>query len=470
MSTVLSALEVRQAEQDWAKDSKEGTWPLMLKAGQSFVRQFLDRLVSKRVLVVAGRGNNGGDGYCIARLLLQAGVRVDVLAPIGYPSPEIDAHRAYQECLATGVEPLEAWPETTYDVVIDALFGSGLSRALDRPVQVVIEQMNASGALVLGVDVPSGLNADTGQLMPCAVRCQATHSFISFKPGMLTGEGPQHCGLLTLDNLGMKLSSLSNYNPAVLHSLQRVGNTNKARHGRVRVVGGRLGMGGAAIIAAQAALSAGAGRVISHAEAEFISATLTRSPEIMTQPGLPDDVSGDHVWVLGPGLGRDSKAREQVARHLDQPGSTGVLDADALHLIPANRSDLSGWVMTPHEGEAAVLLHKDSDFVRNNRPQAARMLSEQYRTVVVLKGSGSLVAAPGSLWFGHPGHPAMATPGMGDCLAGMIGALLAQGVPPEQAALSAVNWHAQIGAELAENQQLVLATDIIDRLRLKAQG
>lgn len=467
MNTVLNAQQVRQSELNWAENKGVSTWPLMLRAGKSFVRQYLDQLRHKSVLVLVGRGNNGGDGYCIARLLREAGVRVVLAAPFGQPQPETDARRARQEFLDSGEEILDQWPEQWFEVLVDALFGSGLNRPLDDAAQSLIERMNASSASILAVDVPSGLNADTGLPVPVSVHADATHSFIAYKPGLLTAGGPGSCGVLTLDSLGVPTTGDWMYQPLLSGLPERSGNTHKARHGLVRIVGGRQGMGGASIIAASAALSAGAGRVISHCDAEFVSATLSHCPEIMTQPGLPGDGTTGSVWVVGPGLGRDREARDQVLHRLAQPDSTGVLDADALHLLPEERFDLNGWVLTPHEGEAAKLLRQDSASVQADRPKAALELSRCYQTVVVLKGSGTLVASADKLWFCHPGDPAMSTPGMGDSLAGIIGALLAQGLTAEQAAVTAVNWHARLGAELAAKQRLVFASDIIGLLKTR---
>ncbi|WP_161599270.1 NAD(P)H-hydrate dehydratase [Reinekea blandensis] len=461
---VLTSEQVRYAEQHWAENHGGDTWPLMNAAAQSFVRQTFERVRHGSVLVVVGKGNNGGDGYCIARRLYEAGVPVTVFAPFGEPSPGIDAHRALTELQQTGLPVFAEWPSTSVDTVIDALFGSGLNRPLDPTVIEIIERMNQYPAEVLAVDVPSGLNADTGQPMPVAIRARATHSFIAWKPGTLTAEGPQCCGQLSLDTLGVDVDSDWCWQQETQALPARSGQTHKAQHGNVNVVGGRLGMGGASIIAAGSALAAGAGRVISHCDPAFVTAALVHHPEVMTQPGLPEVVNDDSVWLVGPGLGRDDAAYEQVRRHLHSPGSRGVLDADGLFHLASLDVPCTNWVLTPHEGEAARLLGWRSDKVRNNRPVAAQALASRYQAVVVLKGAGTLVATTSGLTFCHPGSPAMATPGMGDCLAGIIAALLAQRLAPKDAAIVGVNWHAQTGYRLAQRQRLVLASDIIRAL------
>lgn len=463
---VLTAEQVRRAEQRWADEQSAGTWPLMSAAAHSFVRQTLERVRHGSVLVVVGKGNNGGDGYCIAKRLHEAGVTVAVLAPLGEPPPDIDAHRALTEFRATGLPVLIEWPATPFDTVIDALFGSGLNRPLTKSAIAVINRMNQSASDCLAVDIPSGLHADRGQPLPVAVKAHASHSFIAWKPGLLTGEGPACSGQLSLDTLGVAVDSPWRRNHSIAQLPERRGQTHKARHGNVRVVGGRLGMGGASMIAAAAALVAGAGRVFSHCDAEFVGATLARYPEIMTRPGLPDEIKDDPaIWLIGPGLGRDAAARNWVAANVSNGAKSGVLDADALFHLADMEVDCRGWVLTPHEGEAAHLLGWDSEEIRQNRPIAAQALAERYQTVVILKGAGSIVASVNGLTFCHPGSAAMATPGMGDCLAGIIAALYAQGLSPEDAAINGVNWHARLGQQLASQQRIVLASDVIEALK-----
>jgi NAD(P)H-hydrate epimerase len=460
----LSA-EVKNSEQQWALNQAQDTWPLMLKAAKSFVRQFLERFKSRDVVVIAGSGNNGGDGYCIGKLLIEAGISVVVFAPLGNPPKKIDAHRARQEYLSSGGAVVTQMPHSA-DVAIDALFGIGLSRALSDETALLIENINSRFTDIYSVDIPSGLNADTGVPYPIAISALATHCFIAFKPGLLTCDGPSLVGELTLDALGVETSSYWQRSADEPELPNRIGNTHKAKHGNLRVVGSENTMVGASVIAARAGLNAGAGRVFLHGNPQSLASVYAMTPEIMVSDQF--DSSDDHsVVVIGPGLGRDERANGLMQMMLSSGKRGGVLDADALRYLARNQtSDVRHWVLTPHENEAAELLDCSSADVRNNRPNAALQLAQKYQCVVVLKGAGSIVAYGHQLWFCHVGHPAMATPGMGDCLAGIIGSLIAQGQEPLRAAINGVNWHARLGLSIADKQRIVLASDIIDRLKL----
>jgi NAD(P)H-hydrate epimerase len=223
---------------------------------------------------------------------------------------------------------------------------------------------------------------------------------------------------------------------------------------------------GASIIAARSALNAGAGRVFLHGNPQSLASVYAMTPEIMVSDQF--DSSDDRsVVVIGPGLGRDERANGLMQMMLSSGNRGGVLDADALRYLARNQtSDVSHWVLTPHENEAAELLDCSSADVRINRPNAALQLAQKYQCVVVLKGAGSIVAYGNQLWFCHSGHPAMATPGMGDCLSGIIGSLIAQGQGSLRAAINGVNWHARLGLSIADKQRIVLASDIIDQLKL----
>lgn len=466
MQPVLTASEVRQAEVEWARMRDGSTWPLMVKAAQSFVRQFDSKLKSGKVLIVTGKGNNGGDGYYIGKLLLESGLKPVLWAPLGKPKTGIDAEMACREFEHAGGVVLDKAPAQEFDYLIDAVFGSGLDRALTDDIINLIHQLNAIDAKRLCVDVPSGLNADTGLPLPVAVQAFATHSFIALKPGLLTGTGTAFVGELTLDSLGVESTTAWQYEPKVESLPERSGNTHKAEHGNVRVIGGRLNMGGAAVLTAKAALFAGAGRVFVHCDEPFFAAVIAQAPELMTANDLPASAVNRDVLIIGPGLGRDDEAKYMVSTLIENESAHGVLDADGLYHLSRDPQPVANWVLTPHEAEAARLLDWKSEDVRNNRIEAVQNLARKYQTTVVLKGAGTLVANQSSVVFCHPGAPAMATPGMGDCLAGILGSLLAQGLSQRDSAIAAVNWHAILGKQLASDQRIVLASDIIQKLKL----
>nr|WP_282560205.1 NAD(P)H-hydrate dehydratase [Motilimonas cestriensis] len=273
---------------------------------------------------------------------------------------------------------------------------------------------------------------------------------------------------MSLDNLGIA-SNGSWFRNTDVALPNRFGNTHKSKHGEVRVVGGHQNMAGAALIATQAALNAGAGRVYLHCDPRYFAASVSHSPEIMLLDHI-DFHDRQSIWVVGPGLGRDLHA-DQVMKQFICPDHhlapwRGVLDADALRYIArVPQFNAGNCVLTPHEGEAADLLGWSIDCVQQDRAAAALALSVKFQTVVVLKGAGTLVCEGERLIFCHTGTPAMATAGMGDCLAGVIGALMAQGLSAFDAAICGVNWHASLGAILANTQRVVLASDIIAKLK-----
>lgn len=467
---VASSKDVRLAEQQWAATSSASLWSLMVAAAESFVDKYLPLLGDSTILVAVGKGNNGGDGYYIAKILHEAGKSVRVWAPFGEPAGEIDANKARKAYLAAGGEVYSSTPVTFGGCIVDALFGSGLNRPLSDESVEAIQWINQQQGPVYSVDVPSGLHSDTGVNMGAVVMASGTHQFIALKAGTLTNEGPQCCGQVSLDTLGVTTKSAWSQNVQLEPLPDRVGNTHKSRHGNVRVFGGRRNMGGAALISAKAALRFGAGRVYVHCDQTFYSAVVSDSPELMIGEDWNRSENGNDCCVVGPGLGRDDEAHQWVASLVQSNSAFGVLDADALDWLARNPTSVGNWVLTPHEGEAARLLDVSSATVLNDRVEAALALSKKYGTVVVLKGAGTIVADGARLIFCHAGAPEMATPGMGDVLAGMIGSLLAQGLSKTQAAYLAVNYHAQIGAELAKTQRIVLASDVINRLHIRRYG
>lgn len=460
---VLLPEQVKSAELNWAAENGGLTWPLMERAAISFVRQFRHHFEGQRLLVLVGTGNNGGDGYRIASLLREAGIELFVVAPYGQPLETLDAFRAMSLFLDAGGEILTDLPKASCSIVIDALFGAGLSRRLSNDRALFIKNINNMGLPIYSVDVPSGLCASTGLTMPVALKATATHSFIALKVGLLTNDGPSCCGQLTVDRLGVETTSDFVFN-SNYQLPKRVGATHKAQHGNVRVIGGREHMAGAAIISAKAALYSGAGRVYLNSNETFFVAVLSTSPEVMVTTELPMEALLTDICVIGPGLGRGSEAKE-IYQLVVKAGTKGVIDADALHLLAQSGQQVKNWVLTPHEAEAAVLLGCSSQQVHEDRAAAALALAKKFEAIVVLKGAGTIVAQEDKLVFTHPGSAAMATPGMGDCLAGIIGGLMAQGFTPLDSAVSGVNWHARVGARLAETQRLVLASDIINELR-----
>jgi len=476
MQPVLSVNRVKAVEREWAEHLSGSTWPLMTRAGSAVAELACHHWPGlKYAWVLAGRGNNGGDGYIAATRLRAVGVTVTVIAPSGEPKPDTDAYRAWQEYADQGGTLESSLPYDSPDLVIDALIGTGHVGELKANLVDLLSRVRERRAPVLAVDAPSGLNAATGQADLALLKADRTISFIAYKPGLLTGQGPAVCGELVLETLGIDLPTggfwgdgEAAYLDQALDRPARPGDSHKGQFGGVRVIAGAEGMGGAGLLAARAALAAGAGKVYWHTSPEQAHSALIAQPELMSTELTADYEPDGSIHVLGPGLGQDDTAGALYRRLLlDDHDARGVLDADGLTWLARYPKPVHNWVLTPHPGEAACLLGQSTKDIQNDRCQAVMELSDRFQTTVILKGAGSLIAHQGRLYFNHPGDPAMATPGMGDTLAGLIAGLMAQGLGQEEAAKTGAWWHAKLGAQLAQRYRIVLATDLIEAIRLR---
>ena len=453
---------------------------LMQRAAHATWRAIRRRWPVAGVLtVLAGRGNNAGDGYLIAALAHKAGWHVRVFA-VGEPAAlQGDAAVAHNEALAAGVD-IQPWSgQPLAGVVLDALLGTGLSGEVREPYLAAIKAINACGRPVAAVDIPSGLCADTGHVLGEAVRAELTVTYIGLKLGLLTGEAADRVGQLVFDDLQadpalvaatptsalrLDTSSLPGLEPRPLTA-------HKGMYGRVLVIGGDLGFGGASMLSAESALRAGAGMVTLATRPEHVPAALVRMPEVMSAGissanqlmGLIDAAS---VLVVGPGLGQKSWGRSllSAAANADRPQ---VWDADALNQLSSGSVNLPKQsVITPHPGEAARLLGVGTKEIQADRPAAARALARKFGAVCVLKGTGSLIAdAQGRIAVCDRGHPAMATAGLGDVLAGLIGALMSQHMSAFNAACLAVWLHASAGRQVGAQGRGLAASDVIPAIR-----
>ncbi len=430
--------------------------------------------------VLAGHGNNAGDGYLVAVLARQAGWRARVLAVTEPARLRGDAARAHAEARAAGVEVAPWSPRSTLDgVAVDALLGTGLQGPPRAPFGDAIRWLNASGSPVLAVDLPSGVEADSGRVAEVAVRAELTVTFIGLKLGLFSGQGADMTGDLVFDGLRADPEQRRRTPEAARRlapeGLARLAPRPKTAHkgqfGHVLVVGGDAGLGGSVLLGAESALRAGAGLVSLATRDEHIPAALARMPEIMTRGvrsanQLRPLLDKADVLVVGPGLGRAAWGRSllSVAGGRDIPQ---VWDADALNLLADGGFRLPpDAVITPHPGEAGRLLGLGTAEVQADRPAAAEALVTRYGCCVILKGAGTLVAAPG-----HPlslcdrGHPAMAGAGFGDVLAGLVGALRAQGLAAHEAACLAVWLHARAGEVAGVGGRGMTASELIPTIR-----
>ncbi len=467
-SALYSIAQIRAAEQAAMRTLPAGT--LMLRAARAAAEAALAMLKvppsQAKVLVLAGPGNNGGDALACAALLRTAGVAVAVCLagdPGAYGS---DAAQAWQRALAGGVRLIEAEQmRQSWSLVIDGLFGIGLTRAIGGAAGDMIMQVNAMPAPVLALDVPSGLDADTGNVIGggAAIRADATITFIGDKPGLHTADGGDHAGAITLAELAIAPALLP---PAAMHlngpalfaaSLTpRARNTHKGTFGTVAVIGGADGMAGAPVLAARAAACCGAGRVFVGFAGQAPALDFAH-PELMCRAAEKIDFAASTL-VLGPGLSTAGPMRTLLAQAIASPQAL-VLDADGLNLLAADSAlqrqlarRRAATLLTPHPLEAARLLGTSAAAIQADRLGCARRLAAQLNAVVVLKGFGSIIAgADGGAVVNPSGNPALATAGSGDVLSGICGALLAQHWPLWEAALGAVWLHGAAADRLVED-------------------
>ena len=453
---------------------------LMQRAAQAAWRALRRRWPQVRKLcVLAGPGNNAGDGYLLAVLARRAGWDVLVYSLADPARLRDAAAQAYAEACAQGVQVQPWHAEAVLDgLLVDAMLGTGLAGELREPYASAVARINASGLPCLALDIPSGLCADTGRLWGAAVRADLTVTFIALKLGLFTGAGPDQVGELCFADLQAD-AALCAAAPAMAQrltagNLQRLParprTTHKGRCGRLLVVGGERGYGGAALLAAQSGLRGGAGMVSLATREEHVAGALARCPELMVRGLLSSGqllalLPGHDVLVVGPGLGQGAWGRSLLTAAAQFEGAQ-VWDADALNLLAAGRVQIrAGAVLTPHPGEAARLLGCSLVEVQDDRPAAALRLAQRYQAVVVLKGAGSLVTDGHTLCLCEHGHPAMAGPGLGDVLAGLIGALLAQGLAALPASELAVWLHARAGERLGQAGRGLLASELVGVIR-----
>ncbi len=448
---------------------------LMEKAG----RVVFDALRHSRfdlasVGVLCGRGNNGGDGYVIARLLHEAGMTVRVIS-LGEPSTA-DAQEARKRFLASGGREttVDRPPWADISLVVDALLGSGLGRAPKGAYAECIRAANAGRCPIVSVDLPSGLSGDTGHAFDPCIRADLTVTFIGRKVGQFTADGPDCCGALRFADLDLDAPVYASVAPmAELMSEPvtplRTRNSHKGQFGHLVIAGGEPGMRGAILLAGRAGLRGGAGRVTVLSDAAYLDQASQLQPELMTRAFDPDQaadllVDADAV-VFGPGT-TDSHWSRHLFRTLSRCAVPVLLDAGALHLLAVRPDRQENRVLTPHPGEAAVLLGGSTAEIQRDRPAAAAAIQERYGGVCVLKGAGTIIQGAAGITVCDRGNPGMATAGMGDVLSGLIGGLLAQGLPPWEAARQGVWWHAVAGdlAETALGERSLIASDVIDQL------
>lgn len=483
-SVLYTAEQVRELDRIVIEEHGVPAYTLMQRAGAGVFREICGLCVEQgSVLIVCGPGNNGGDGLVAASLCLEADIRVTTVLLGELASLSGAAREAADAYIARGGE-LKGWNEsllTKAEIIVDAIFGTGLDRAISGEFARIIEQINASQIPVISADIPSGLHADTGDVLGVCVRAKTTVSFIGLKQGLFTGMGPEYVGQIIFDKLDVPEAAYKLEPSAQLIRgdtidellAPRHRSAHKGEHGHVLIIGGFTGMQGAVRMAGEAALRSGAGLVTVATHPDNQVAIAVGCPELMVHPvtepaGLLPLAERADVVVVGPGLGQAAWGEKMLAAVLKMQ-IPRVIDADGLNLLVRQNLEkpLADTIITPHAGEASRLLRTDSRDVQSDRFKAANLLVERWADVAVLKGAGTLVAGRGhTINVCDRGNPGMATAGMGDLLTGVIAALVGQGLDMFTAAAMGVYIHASAGDDVAvKGERGLKATDLLPFIR-----
>lgn len=437
---------------------------------------------ARDITVVCGIGNNGGDGFILARLANEAGLSVRVLQLVDAGRLRGDALASAESFYSAGGEtfPYQGLPKKT-DVIVDGMFGTGLKREVTGVWKEAVDAVNHHPAPVLALDIPSGINSDTGQVLGVAIKAAATISFIGLKQGMFTGEGPEYCGKVSYHALEVPAAIFSSqiisarradWRQQSTRLVPRSRTAHKGHFGHLLVIGGDHGYSGAVRMAGEAAARCGTGLVSIATRQAHAAIIAGNRPELMCHGvegvgELAPLLARASVIAVGPGLGQSAWSMSMLARAMDS-GLPMVVDADGLNLLAIEPAIRDNWVLTPHPGEAARLLDCSTREIQENRFHAVGELQKRYGGVILLKGAGTLISGPSSrpITLCSDGNPGMATGGMGDLLTGIVAGLLAQGMDPEEAAIVGASLHGA-AADLAavEGERGMLACDLMPCIR-----
>ncbi len=501
VTSIYLAQQVRELDRITIEEKGVPGIRLMRRAAQACVEVLLERASSPgKVSVLCGSGNNAGDGFIVAGLLANKGVEVTVGLVGKIPLPATDAGRAYGYCRDAGVEIQTAELSLQGSAfVVDALLGTGLTGPVRPEYQQVISAVNQHDCTVVAVDLPSGLCADTGNILGACIRADMTVTFIGRKLGLLTNDGPEVAGELTFADLAVPSSifdaiepsvRMLSYENAIQKLPKRNRNAHKMNHGHLLVVGGNQGMAGAVAMAAEAAMYSGAGLVSVATHPANVSSLVARRPEVMTKGVTTTDelkalLGRATAVVVGPGLGDKSLGNESLGvegvdsswgselfREVLESELPMIVDADGLNRlsrVPQPSIKRDNWILTPHPGEARNLLGAE---VQVDRLASVKQLQEKYGGVCLLKGAGTLIASRHDVSLCPYGNPGMSVGGMGDVLSGVIGALVAQGLDVHDATTLGAVVHSLAADNLVATQgeRGLLATELLPEIRKLLNG
>ena len=481
-ANIYSVAAVRETDRTTIEDHGVPGYTLMTRAGEAAVAAARERFpAAQRWQVVCGAGNNGGDGYVVARLAAQHGIAVSVISLVDPEKLGGDAAKAFADFAAGGgvVVPWSGALDGEADLLFDGMLGSGLERDVGGEFASAVTAINEHPAPVVALDIPTGIHGDSGQVLGCAVRADLTITFVGLKSGLFLDEAPGYCGELRFAGLEIPdeyrdgIDALyRRIDDAMLAAAlpRRLRAGHKGDFGHVLVIGGDEGMPGAVRLAGESALRTGAGLVSIATHPSHASMLVASRPELMPH-GIASAADLDplleraDVIAFGPGLGRSGWAQELYERvaGLDLPA---VWDADALNLLAERPAQSAQRVITPHPGEAGRLLGITTQEVQADRQTALARLQEKYGGTVVLKGAGSLVTAEPVPYLCTAGNPGMGSAGMGDVLTGVIAALIGQGLDIATAAAVGVEVHARAGDRAAAvGERGLIASDLCGELR-----
>lgn len=494
---VLTANQTKKAEQIAFNRGISGE-RLMENAGSAAARVIKQNydLNGKLAVVVVGQGNNGGDGYVVARKLKEYGARVAVIMAMGIAMTR-DSSTMQKRVMDTGISVMNFYDNTdlsknlidTADIIVDAIFGIGFHGAADREISLIIEGINQSKAKTVALDIPSGVIADTGEILGSAIKADLTVSFIGYKPCHFEHSATEYCGKVKAASIGIDDSEITDFYAEVVDVKQALGylskipsNAHKGTKGTALIIGGSFGMAGAPMLSAKAAMRSGAGIVKICLPSDVYLAAAGMLPEAVFSPAkgkngflCGDDIKADlfknvDSVLIGPGMGNNESTLSATLKAAAFAKAPTVIDADGLNVISFEPEALkSDYVVavTPHPGEMSRLTGKSIAEIEKNRISTALNFAKEYQVITVLKGSYTVIACPsGKIYINTTGNAAMATAGSGDMLGGMIAAFLANGISPEKAVVAAVCLHGAAGDYVAQKLGVrgVITTDMIESL------
>ena len=481
-ANIYSVAAVRETDRTTIEDHGVPGYTLMTRAAAAAVREARERFPdARRWQIICGAGNNGGDGYVMARLAAHEGIVVSVLALVDPEKLTGDAATAWGDFAAEGgvVMPWDGDLDEQAELLIDGILGSGLEREVAGNFADAVEKINAHPSPVLALDIPTGIHGDSGQVLGTAVQADLTVTFVGLKSGLFLGEAPDYCGAIRFADLeipdryreGLAPTYRSVDDSQLAMALRpRARGSHKGAFGHVLVIGGGEGMPGAARLTGEGALRAGAGRVSIATHPTHAAMLVATRPELMSHgiTGVDDLeplLAKADVIAFGPGLGQSEWAQTLYAR-VTQSSLPAVWDADALNLLAMSPERADNRVITPHPGEAASLLGSSTGAVQSDRPAALASLAEKYGGTVILKGVGTLVSTAAMPFLCVSGNPGMAAPGMGDVLTGIVAGLAGQGLDLTDAAAMGVEVHARAGDRAAQaGERGMIASDLLAELR-----